>query len=76
MLVRTRNDNKAGQFRFGTPNSKLRTKNFGLRMFHDDAGDDVGSLISPVGSVAEMAINLTHLKHVNRICSLEEISQR
>jgi hypothetical protein len=45
-----------------------------LRVFHHDAGDDVGGLISPVRRIAEVAINLTHLEHVDRIRSLEEIS--
>ena len=45
-------------------------------MFHHNAGDDVGRFIAPVGSVAEMAINLAHLEHVDGIRSLEEISQR
>jgi len=45
-------------------------------MFHDNAGDDVGGLISPIGSVAEVAIDLPHLQHIDGIRSLEEISQR
>jgi hypothetical protein len=35
-------------------------------MFHDDAGDDVGGLISPIGGIAEVTIDFPHLEHVDR----------
>ena len=43
-------------------------------MFHDDAGDDIGGFIDPVGGVAEMAIDLTHLQHINGVRSFEKVS--
>ena len=59
------------------PNSAFRNPNseIGLRMFHDDARNDVGGLIPTVGRIAEMPIDLSHLQHVNRISPFEEISQ-
>jgi hypothetical protein len=46
-----------------------------LHMFHDDAGDDIGCFIAPIGGVAEMAIDLAHLQHVNGVRSFEKVSK-
>ncbi len=48
---------------------------FELRMFHHNAGDDVGSFIASVGGIAQMTVNLAHLEHIDRIRSFEEICQ-
>ena len=42
---------------------------------HHNARDDVGGLISPVCGIEQVAIDLTHLKHVNGVTPFEEISQ-
>ncbi len=47
---------------------------FGSHVFHDDARDDIGGFIAPVGGIAEMAIYLAHLQHVNSVRSLEQVS--
>jgi len=47
----------------------------GLRMFHHNAGDDVGGLVAAVGGIAEMAVDLSHLEHIDRIRPFEEIGQ-
>jgi hypothetical protein len=43
-------------------------------MFHDNAGDNIGGLVSPVGGIAQVAVNFSHLEHIDRIRSLEKIS--
>jgi hypothetical protein len=39
-----------------------------------NVANEVSGFIAPVGGVGEMAVDISHFEHVNRICPLEKVS--
>jgi len=42
---------------------------------HDHVADEIGSVVSSIGGIAEMPVHLSHLQHGDSVRSLEEVGK-